>query len=226
MKEVLAIAAIVILVFSGAAYGAGADVSFKLSGGASFARYFPLPNHFGGGTSLHINDRAGPAAGVGCEIALPFSRSLASLSSVEYIQKGSYIDVYYITTRLASSSFKLETLSLTQLLKIKPFPDLFPYALAGFELSRILSHSYVISPSNLKTVLMDDTRKTDFGLVAGAGGELAAGRWTSFLEARYHLGLVNLSKGIEFEYAESYPTLKTRALTLLVGIRCKLGKKA
>ena len=226
MKKALAITVIAILVLSGAAYGAGADISFKLSGGASFARYSPLPDHFGFGTSLRFNDRVGPAAGVGCEIALPFSRSLASLSSVEYIQKGSYIDVYYFTTRLASSSFKLEAISLTQLLKFKPFPDLFPYALAGFELSRILSHSYVISPSNLKTGLMDDTRKIDFGLVAGAGAELAAGRWTSFLEARYHLGLANLSKGIEFEYAESFPTIKTRAFTLLVGIRYKLGKKA
>lgn len=223
MKKILAAAAVFILV-SGA-FGAETDVSLKLFGGATWARYSHLPDFFGFGESIRLNDRVGPAAGVGCEIALPFSKSLTSLSSVDYIQKGSYVDWYYIYTRTGSYSFKLEALSLTQLLKIKPFPNLFPYALAGFELSHVLSHSYIISPSNLKIGLMDDTRKTDFGLVAGAGGELSAGRWTSFLELRYHLGLVNLSKGIDVEMTESYPTIKTRAVTLLAGIRYRLGRK-
>lgn len=224
MKIILSAAAAFFILVSGA-FGAEATVSLKLSGGASFARYSHLPDFMGFGTSLYLNDRAGPAAGAGCEIALPFSRSLTSLSSIEYIQKGSYVDLYYLYERLGSYSFKLEALSLTQLLKVKPFPNLFPYALAGFELSRVLSHSYIISPSNLKIGLMDDTRKTDFGLVAGAGGELSAGRWASFLEVRYHLGLVNLSKGFAFLY-ETYPTIKTRAVTLLAGIRYRLGKKA
>jgi len=224
----MALTAIALLFLSGAAYGAGADISFRLTGGATWARYFQLRGEVGiPEYYFQHNARVGPAAGWGYEIAFPFSQSMTSLISAEYIQKGSLLDLYdYSDERLSSTSYKLEALSLTQLIKIKPFPGLFPYALAGFELSHILSHSNVISPSNLKTGLMDDTRKIDFGLVAGAGGELAAGRWASFIEARYHLGLVNLSKGIDLEMTESYPTLKTRAIMLLVGLRYTLGKKA
>ena len=224
MKKLAVSATMAVLVFSGAAFGAGADVSFRLTGGATFARYFQSRAMGIPPFDLQPSDRVGPAAGMGYEITLPFSKSLTLLGSVDYIQKGSRVDLYYSDEGPSSTSFKLEALSLTQLLKIKPFPDLFPYALAGFELSHVLSHSYVMPPSNLKTAATDDTKKTDFGLVAGAGGELAAGRWASFIEARYHLGLADLSKGTGiFMY---YPTIQTRAFTLLVGIRYKLGKKA
>ncbi len=225
MKKILAAAAVLSLV-SGA-FGTETDVSLKLFGGAAWARYSHLPHYSSiPEAGIRLNDRVGPAGGVGTEIALPFSRHLASVSSIEYIQKGSHMGWYYWDERFASYSFQLEVLSLTQLLKVKPFPNLFPYALAGFELSHVLSHSYIMPPSNLKIDLMDDTRKTDFGLVAGAGGELSAGRWTSFLELRYHLGLVNLSKGIDVEMTESYPTIKTRAVTLLAGIRYRLSRKS
>ena len=240
MKKVVVSATMAILVFSAAAFGAGADISFRLTAGATWARYFQSRGEAGiPGFYFLPDDRVGPAAGMGYEIAFPFSRSLTLLSSVDYIQKGSRVEPLVHTMNLYSnegftySAFKLEALSLTQLIKIKPFQDLFPYALAGFELSHVLSHTYVtppsdviifMSPSNLKTSVMNDTRKTDFGLVAGAGAELGTGRWASFIEARYHLGLANLSKGTGIFL--NYPTIKTRAFTLLVGIRYKLGKKA
>jgi opacity protein-like surface antigen len=231
MKRTMALAAIAILVLSGAAYGAGADISFRLAGGATWARYFQSRGEAGIPEFYFLpDDRVGPAAGMGYEIAFPFSRSLTLLGSVDYIQKGSRVEPLFHTMNLYSkvgftySAFKFEALSLTQLIKIKPFQDLFPYALAGFELSHVLSHSYVMPPSNLKTSVTDDTRKTDFGLVAGAGGELVSGRWASFLEVRYHLGLANLSKGTGIFI--NYPNIKTRALNLFVGIRYKLGKKA
>ena len=227
MKRTAAPAAIAILFLSSAAFGAEIGVSLKLFGGATWARYSDLPVYDippPPGLSKRLNDRVGPAAGVGYELVYPFSRSLASVSSIEYIQKGSFVESYNLDERTNSYSYRLEALSLTQLLKIKPFPDLFPYALAGFELSHVLSHSYTWVPYNYKIDLTDFTKKTDFGLVAGAGGELSAGLWTSFFEVRYHLGLVNLSRGTGM--LGSIPTLKTRALTLLVGIRYKQAKKA
>lgn len=229
MKRTSALAAIAILVLSGAVFGEGSGISLRLSGGGSYARYH-LPRFDWVGIpessfSIVNSDRIGLAGGAGCEIALPFSERLSSVTSVEYIRKGTQVDLLDWGEPTSSvRSYELETLSLLQLLKVKPLPGGFPYALAGFELARVLSHGFTEGSSYAKTPLTDDTRKIDFGLVAGAGGELNAGRWASFLEVRYHLGLVNLSKAAGA--LQDYPTLKTRAISLIVGFRCRLGKAA
>lgn len=239
MKRTTALTAIALLFLSGAAYGEGSGISFRLSGGGAWGRYSHPPLiSYPGKPDLRIGitygDRIGLAGGAGCEIALPFSERLSSVTSVEYIRKGAQVVIYEpavgifandrYEARHSLRSYEMETLSLIQLLKVKPLPGGFPYALAGFELARVLSHGFTETPGLSEAPLTDDTRKIDFGLVAGAGGELNAGRWASFLEVRYHLGLVNLSKAAGA--LQNYPTLKTRAVSLIFGLRYRLGKAA
>jgi len=55
------------------------------------------------------------------------------------------------------------------------------------------------------------------GVFAGAGLEIAFKKWIPFVEVRYNVGLLNVSKGTGA--LESYPVIKTRALMALAGVR-------
>jgi len=237
MKRTTALAAIAILVLSCAVFGDSPGISLRLSGGGAWGRYshpplISVPDRSDLRIEISYGDRIGLAGGAGCEIALPFSERLSSVTSVEYIRKGAQVVIYEPAVsiygdywaRYSLRSYELETLSLIQLLKVKPLLSNFSYALAGFELARVLSHESTATPGVGRSLLTEGTRKIDFGLVAGAGGELNAGRWASFLEVRYHLGLAELSKADGPLW--NYPTLKTRTVSIIVGLRYRLGKAA
>jgi hypothetical protein len=107
--------------------------------------------------------------------------------------------------------------------RFKPLLDSSPYILAGYELSIIDRHHLTDltgASAPVRTDLAEQTRDIDLGFIAGAGAELVFKKWTPFVELRYHIGLLNLSKGTG--PLESYPTIRTRALVLLAGIRIRV----
>lgn len=110
--------------------------------------------------------------------------------------------------------------------RFKPLSRSSPYILAGYELSIIDHHQtdFTGALDPVKTDLAEQTRDIDLGFIAGAGAELVFKKWTPFVEFRYHIGLLNISKGTG--PLESYPTIRTRALILLAGIRFRLKRDA
>jgi hypothetical protein len=224
MKKALTVAALV-LSLSGWGFGKGTPLALRLFGGTSMARYSDLPDAGAAAWSGDsMRDRFGPVAGVGIELALGSSGRLAWIGAFEYVQKGAKVDFYYFDPfypdpiMMIPVSFTMDLLSLTQLLKVRPFANGIPYLLGGFEVSYVIGHRSPLMPQ-----LESLTKKVDLGLVTGLGAELLKGGWTPFVEARYHLGLADLSKGV-FMGVGGFPALKTRAFVFLAGVRLKWGR--
>jgi hypothetical protein len=117
-------------------------------------------------------------------------------------------------------NYSLDTLSNSTTFKYKPFSKSLPYVLGGYDLGWIFAHhvTYAMDVLGSNTEnLKGQTNDIDFGLIAGAGVEFSSQILTSFVEVRYHLGFLNLSKGVE-----NFAPLRTRALILLAGIKIRL----
>ena len=105
-------------------------------------------------------------------------------------------------------------------LRIKPLHGSSPYVLAGYDLSYVSKHDmldYGVPNGPVRTYLRDDTKKLDMGVFAGGGLEIAFKNWIPFVEVRYNVGLLDVSRGTGA--LENYPVIKTRALMVLAGVR-------
>jgi len=105
-------------------------------------------------------------------------------------------------------------------LRIKPLHGSSPYALAGYDLSYVSKHDmldYGVPNGPRRTYLSDDTKMLDMGVFAGGGLEIAFKNWIPFVEVRYNVGLLDVSRGTGA--LENYPVIKTRALMVLAGVR-------
>lgn len=215
IKKSLSAFYVLLIVSTASAEKARLDLRF--CGGATRAEYSGPPQF---GTITEVSyaqaSRFGPAAGIGVDLSVPHSL-IVFVMSIDFIQKGSKVDWYYWDHLTHSWPYRLDTLSHSGLIKFKPFARLSPYVLVGYEVSLILGHK-VTSPVQFD--LLNDTRRFDFGTVTGAGAELAREKWAAFFEFRCHTGLINLSRGTDM--LSSYPTIKTRALVLVGGIRLRL----
>lgn len=202
------------------AYPATIEPEFRVWAGLNLAKYYDPPEPIGiPEVSYRTDWRMGIGLGVAVELCLPES-PIGLLLGIGYIRKGSTLDSYYMETKTQSWPYKLGTLTHTGLIQVKSGQKISPYALAGYELSLILSHrgeSFAPGATPGETDLKSDTKKLDFGLVAGAGVEFKRERMAPFIELRYHHGLVNLSKGTGL--LEDYPTIKSRALVFCAGLR-------
>ncbi len=226
MKKTVSVV-VVVLALSAWGFGEGTRVSLRISGGTSMARYSDLPDAGSDSWSAQdMKDRFGPAAGVGIDLALGSTGRLAWISTIEYVQMGAKVDFYYFDPyydppyMMIPVTFKMDLLTFTQLLKFRPFANGIPYVLGGFDLSYVIDHR-----CELMSQIESLTKKVNFGLVGGVGAELLKGDWTPFLEARYHLGLADLSKGV-YMGVGGFPSLKTRAFVFLAGVRLRWGKGA
>lgn len=223
MKRLLA-AATVILLLSWASVHAQ---EIKVFGGGGWAKYQEPPNPPIFEVTYTYHAHPGALAGVGLE--LPFSPILSADIGLQYIRKGTKDNIYYLVQLDARETFNLDVLSLPLCLKVKPFPKLPAYILGGGELSYVLSHNYVLSPVNAAPIryqALADTRRFDFGLVAGGGAEFAAAkRLAIFVEVRYYLGLVNLARPSATDLGPFYAHLKTRFLALQAGVKYSLPSK-
>jgi hypothetical protein len=137
-----------------------------------------------------------------------------------YQLKGTRVDSRFMETLVGKYSYDLRELSLPVCLRYGLFPGATPYVLGGFEVSYVIGHNVVYFPagSDSGTIqrLRPQTRRIDYAVLFGGGGEFVLKHWIVFVEIRFSAGLVNLSKSIA-----DYPVIKTRALSLQVGFRKK-----
>lgn len=206
------------------AHPAGLQADFRAWGGLAWSRYQGLPVPVGIPETNYKNAwRTGFGLGAGLELRLP-QTPVSFILGLGYLQKGSELEVYYLDTRTGSYPYRLGTLSQTGLVKIGLDTKIVPYFLAGYELGFILSHRgqpFGSSPGGSDSDLKPDTRKLDFGLVAGVGLEFKLEKINPFIEVCYFHGLSNLSR--ERGTLEYYETIKSRALILSAGL--KFGRK-
>jgi hypothetical protein len=148
-------------------------------------------------------------------------------NGLQYVRKGTAVNWYYFDEPLGSWIYDLDVVSNPITLRFKPWAGSSPYVLAGYELSLIVGHRLTDSWGSagpVKMNLKDHTYDIDLGLIGGVGAEIALKKWTPFVEFRYHVGLLDVSKGTG--PLESYPKIKTRALVLLAGVRFRLKREA
>ena len=197
-----------------------------LSTGAVWSRYSELPRV---ATIPEIRgvlgNNTGAVAGVALEAHL--SDHIMIDSGLQYVRKGTAVNWYYFDEPGGKWVYNLDMLSFPVTYRFKPLSRSSPYILAGYELSIIDHHhqtDFTGALGPVKTDLAEQTKDIDLGFIAGVGAELVFKKWTPFVEFRYHIGLLNISKGTG--PLESYPTIRTRALVLLAGIRFRLKRDA
>jgi hypothetical protein len=167
-----------------------------------------------------MGSRAGAAVGILWEYR--FGDHFFLDNGLQYARKGASVAWKYWDDLMGVWKYDLDVISNPITFRFKPWLRSSPYILAGYELSVIVGHRLTDSwplSQKIRTSLKGDTYDFDFGLIGGAGAEIALGDWTLFSEVRYYHGLLDISKGTGA--LESYPVIKTRALMVLAGIRFK-----
>ncbi len=185
--------------------------------GLSLARYSELPSLASiSEGSFHMKYRILPAFGAGFIYRITPRMSLDVHG--QFFKKGAEVDYSVDGRRVGKYSYDLRVLSVPICLRYGFLAGSTPYALAGFEVSYVLSHYLKYFPAGETAgdiwKLRPSTSKFDLAAVVGGGYEFVFGRKVIFLEARWYGGLVNLSRGIE-----NYPVLRSRAMAIQVGYR-------
>lgn len=126
--------------------------------------------------------------------------------------------IYFLKTSSYPSrgwEYEMGEISVPFAAKYEFLPRSTPFVLAGGEIAYILSHKQKPGPSGGNSVydMRDNTRRIDFGLVAGAGFALETGTLTIELSGRYHHGLAKVSGLTYREY-----DLKTREWAVVFGL--------
>jgi len=196
-----------------------AELEFKRAGGLSLSRFSVPPGMVTiPEAALSLEDRVLVLFGIGFVYKMTPRFSLDV--SGQYFRKGTHVDYRLYDQPVGKYIYDLRVLSLPVCLRYGFFPKSTPYVLGGFEISHVVSHEMKYYPdgqmSGLAHKLINSTRKFDFALVIGAGGELVFGRFVIFTEIRWYSGLVNISRSIE-----NYPVIKTRVLSFQFGYRTK-----
>jgi hypothetical protein len=123
-----------------------------------------------------------------------------------------------------SSKYKISYIEIPLLLsyklplrgRLKPGVVVGPY----FGFARKVKEVQTISGSTEERELGDNLKKTDIGIVFGGNVRYRLGRVILILTARYHLGLVTISKNIrEVAYDfQSFDTIKNKGWSVRLGI--------
>lgn len=118
--------------------------------------------------------------------------------------------------------YDIEGLSVPVLVKLRPYGGLFPYFLAGIDVTFALYHertSLVLPEGGIiyrevaREDLMLATKKLDFKPVLGIGFEISVFKQSFFVEARYCLGMVDMVKG----FSGNVDAARIRSLCFLLG---------
>jgi len=130
-----------------------------------------------------------------------FGLSLNEYVSVQlepmFLQKGGI----YVDPPIAEMDFKISQLELQLLLKAGMGGQIHPYILAGPFISYVLDASAEVDlagrhfEGDFKKIL----KRTEYGVVFGAGVSAPVGPGSALIECRYGLGLSNLNKGGRLE---------------------------
>ncbi len=126
--------------------------------------------------------------------------------------------LYFLKTGAYPSrgwDYEMGEISVPFMAKYKFLARSTPFVLAGCEAAYVLSHKQRPGPSGGDTVydMIDNTRRIDYGLVAGAGFDLEVGSLTLELSGRYHHGLAKVS-GLGYREYD----LQTREWVVVLGI--------
>ena len=217
MKRFL-IALLILAPLSSVYSGADKDfwtLSITLFAGQSLSRYSEAvtpPANF----RQEEHNMTGAAFGLGFE----FSSGERFIIDVrlQSLRKGTRLEIFQLNTgtgeyeRLFEMTYQLDTVDSSIVFKFKPLRRSSPYILAGFSFSAARAHRI----NSLDQISL--TKIYDFGIVAGCGAELAFQKWAPFVEVRYVAGLNDLNKGLD----GFFPTIRTRALVLMAGIKIRL----
>jgi hypothetical protein len=126
-----------------------------------------------------------------------FGLSLNEYVSVQlepmFLQKGGI----YVDAPAAEMDMKTSQLELQLLLKAGMGGQIHPYILAGPSISFVLDASATadLAGGRFEGDLMQILKRTEYGVVFGAGISAPVGPGSALIECRYGLGLSNMNKG-------------------------------
>lgn len=143
-----------------------------------------------------------------------------------YVQKGSVVegtigvDPFTLQPVTGKSTTKVGVFEIPILLKAKfPAGPLKPYVFAGPSIGFLLAATETEEAQGQSTDvdIKDQLSSTDIGLLFGAGAEFKVAPLVALtLDARYSLGLTDLSKTVPGEVA--HRSIKTTGIQILVGV--------
>jgi hypothetical protein len=196
--------------------------TLAIYGGPLWARYSRMPSV---ATIPEIRgvlaSDAGAAIGVSTGISL--GGHFLVDAALEAADRGTTIKWYAFDELRNTWVYNFIMIGSWTTIRYKPLPSSSPYLLAGYGISYVGEHDMTDHANPLDPVVTDlneNTWKIDIGVFGGAGFEIGLKKWSPFVEVRYFHGLLDVSKGTG--PLESYPVIKTRAFTLLAGVRFKL----
>ena len=217
------------------AYRTGKRGGFKILGGVSLSNvsYKDDPD-----VTEKPGNRMGIIGGIGYEFLL--ASSLAVEVDVLYHQRGlkyeemrdtSFQDGEDTYTYEDKLVLKTETVSVPILLKYRFSPGPSPYVAAGFEGAMVLSNNADYTGTTYKNGTVDNedksstdikeyTKSVDYGLVFGAGIELALGGANLVIDGRYYMGLANMLDTTSLgEGATDDDWIKSKAIVVMLGLK-------
>lgn len=182
--------------------------SFKFIGGVNLARYSLGPVE----TSSQWKFSPGVCVGAGVEVDLTWNQTLAveidGLMIPKKVKRIRDPERPELDLSHGLSFIQIPVLVRFKFTSKSPF-----YVLGGGEFSLVLSHK--VTGKNTNINLKESTKKIDYGVALGGGVEIRINKYQKiFLEARYHLGFVNLLK-----LPEPGESLKTSSLLLALGLK-------
>lgn len=217
------------------AYRTGKRGGFKILGGVSLSNvsYKDDPD-----VTEKPGNRMGIIGGIGYEFLL--ASSLGVEVDVLYHQRGlKYEEMRDGSVQDGEDTFtygdnlvlKTETVSVPILLKYRFSPGPSPYIAAGFEGAMVLSNDADYTFTTYKNGSVDDEEKTstdikeytksmDYGLVFGAGLELALGGANLVIDGRYYMGLANMLDSTALgEQSSDDDWIKSKAIVVMLGLK-------
>jgi len=203
----------ILLILGLVSFATAADLkpAFRLWGGFDRTWYSEEPAYFTFPEYGYVfGKKTGISFGAGLELPVPAS-VLSLIAEINYLQKGQKEFLYYWDELIGEAVYELDILSQVGLIKVKPAKIIPLFALIGYEVSAVLRHHYG------GQAITSDTRKIDFGLVAGAGIEARIKDLEIFFEGRYYGGIINLSKQTGF--LSDYREFNTRVLVFCFGLK-------
>jgi len=179
---------------------------FKVMGGLNLSRYIITPEEDG----VNWDYERGFLGGIGLERSL--SHHILFEFDLLFFQKGSQVE--FSDFPGVKQIYRLNVFSLPVLLRGKFLYASSPYVLGGVEISSVLSHKAKFEGEDVVD-LKENTKRIDLGFVLGCGYELELQeRMYFFVEARYHLGLVNIMNTPGEDHS-----MKNNAILILIGVR-------
>jgi len=208
-------------------YGGVSRSGFKVIGGFMSTK-LKVSEEPGFDADQYMKSNIGIAVGAGYEMDLG---NLAIEINALYMQKGAkfegeFKEEGYDVNFEATS--KIAEISVPILAKVRFLPGSTPYVLGGAEIAYVTSSKIDYSATDNiagqtqsgSEDAKDGTEDLDYGIVFGAGFELATGPIPIMIEFRYHYGLADImGTSDRAEQVESGDFVKTRAMMVMVGVK-------